>query len=196
MGKIENVRPALLLTAGTESKPVRRSTMSDHTSDLPQAQLPLFDPIEIRLTRGQVALIDPVDSDLAALKWCALKSRLGFYAVRQSYYLHRAIMERILGRSLAQGEEVDHINGNKLDNRRDNLRIATPTQNRWNSPRRSDNRSGFKGVCWHKQRQAWRATFGIKRKYIHLGYFDTPEEAHAAYLAAARQYAGEFTRDK
>ncbi|MDT9719147.1 HNH endonuclease [Paenibacillus sp. ClWae2A] len=88
---------------------------------------------------------------------------------------------------------VDHINHDTLDNRRSNLRIATKAQNSQNregAP--DDNTSGLKGVSWHKRDKRWRAFIGINRKYKHLGYFNSKEEAAAAYNRAASFYFGEF----
>lgn len=170
-------------------------------------QLPLFDPIQITLTRGQVALVDPIDSDLAQFKWNAGRAFVkgkyyGFYAVRampigvkpRSQSLHRVVMERVIGRPLTSNEFVDHINGNSLDDTRANLRIATRSQNAFNSRRPITNKSGYKGVYWHKDNKIWAAKIKVNQKLIHLGYFHDPEEAHAAYLAAAQKYAGEFAR--
>ena len=89
---------------------------------------------------------------------------------------------------------IDHINGNPSDNRWCNLREATPTQNVANAKRRKDNTSGFKGVCWYRKTKKWKAEIMISQKHIHLGYFDTPELAHQAYVDAAIKYFGEFAR--
>lgn len=91
-------------------------------------------------------------------------------------------------------EDVDHINGVRDDNRIANLRIATRSQNLWNSRRHFDNSSGFKGVSFDKNRRQWQAHICVAGKVIHLGRFSTPEEAHAAYLAAALKYFGDFAR--
>lgn len=98
----------------------------------------------------------------------------------------------ILG--LAPGERGDHINGNTLDNRRANLRRATVTQNNMNRRMRKDNASGFKGVGFHKQKQRWTAEIMANGKRYKLGYFRSPEDAHAAYCEAAKRLHGEFAR--
>lgn len=87
---------------------------------------------------------------------------------------------------------VDHRNMNGLDCRRENLRAATKSQNTRNSRLRRNNRSGFKGVT--ETSKGWRAQCRFDGRNHHLGYFDTPEEAHAAYFAAACEHAGEFAR--
>lgn len=89
--------------------------------------------------------------------------------------------------------QVDHINGVRADNRFANLREATPGQNTQNVGRRSTNTSGYKGVSPHKGR--WHARIVVNYQTIPLGYFSTPEEAHAAYCAAAKKYHGDFANN-
>jgi hypothetical protein len=102
--------------------------------------------------------------------------------------LHRQLM------GLARGDkrEVDHINGNKLDNRIENLRICTRAENQRNVRMIRSNKSGFKGVAKHQKSERWRAQIQVNKKQIFLGIFDTPEEASAAYVEAAMKYFGQF----
>jgi hypothetical protein len=90
------------------------------------------------------------------------------------------------------GEIIDHINHDTLDNRRQNLRKCTGTQNKTNSKIYRNNKSGFKGVHWHKRDGTWGASIGYNGKQIHIGYFATLEEAARAYNETARQLHGEF----
>jgi HNH endonuclease/AP2 domain len=106
--------------------------------------------------------------------------------------LHRIIMERMVGRKLSRQETVDHINGDRKDNRRDNLRIATQSQNCANKKKLKSNTSGYKGV--HLYRGKWKSSIRANGKQIYLGSFSTPEQAHEAYKAAAIKYYGEFAR--
>lgn len=85
-------------------------------------------------------------------------------------------------------DEIDHINGVKDDNRLSNLRLATHKQNKRNTKRQKNNTSGVTGVRYHKRRKKWVAEIRVNGKNIHLGYFDTLEEAMAARLAALRFY--------
>lgn len=90
--------------------------------------------------------------------------------------------------------EIDHANRDGTDNRLCNLREATRSQNIANTKRRSSNISGFKGVSWSKNAGRWVAFIRIGGRSKYLGYFDTPESAHAAYVAAAKCSFGEFAR--
>lgn len=91
-------------------------------------------------------------------------------------------------------EELDHKDKIRHHNWIDNLRPATHGQNSANTNVRAHNKSGVKGVNWDSDRQLWRARITKDRKGITLGRFPTPEEAHAAYVAAADRLFGEFAR--
>lgn len=165
------------------------------------------DAIEIQLTQGQVAIVEAADSDVTNVKWRASfdpsYGNGGRYKVirtdrtakpRRTIYLHRVVMEHALGRSLTQGEQVDHVNGDTLDNRRSNLRVVTQAENQQNRGKRYSNKSGYKGVSWHEQRRKWAASIKVNKERLFLGLHDTPEAAYAAYCEAARKYHGEFAR--
>jgi hypothetical protein len=101
----------------------------------------------------------------------------------------------MLGRPLARGELADHIDNDGLNNRRDNLRLATRTQNAGNSRTWVNNSSGYKGVYFYKATGKYAAHIKDGPKQRTIGYFDTPEDAHIAYLEAAKRYFGEFAND-
>jgi hypothetical protein len=90
--------------------------------------------------------------------------------------------------------EIDHINLDRGDNRWVNLRAADKRGNACNTGIRADNKSGFKGVCWDKDRRKWRADIKLPHIRKHLGLFADPAVAHAAYAQAAKKFFGEFGR--
>ncbi len=85
---------------------------------------------------------------------------------------------------------VDHINGDKLDNRRSNLRLANNTENQWNSKKSTRNKSGYKGVLWHKLHKKWMVS--IQRDCV--GYYDDLEVAAWFYNKHAKERFGDFAR--
>jgi hypothetical protein len=94
-------------------------------------------------------------------------------------------------RDYSDGYVIDHINRNGLDNRRANLRLATVAQNAWNSKKRNSH-SGYKGVCYDKVKQRWRAAIVNHGRRIHLGYFEDKIAAAKAYDEVAKKYCGQF----
>ena len=89
---------------------------------------------------------------------------------------------------------IDHEDLDGSNNRWRNLRVATQSQNRCNTLKPLKNNSGFKGVSWYKRTNSWRAQIGIGGRKIALGFFDTPEAAHAAYCKAAAIHHKDFAR--
>lgn len=100
--------------------------------------------------------------------------------------LHRLIM------NAPDDMQVDHINGDKTDNRKRNLRICSASENMQNMMKCSKNTSGYKGVSWRKAYDKWEAQIGVGKKKIHLGYFESKTEAASAYDRAALLYHKEF----
>lgn len=85
--------------------------------------------------------------------------------------------------------QIDHINGDKLDNRFSNLRPCNTSENSQNILKpRADCKSGYKGVAWRQRNKKFHATIRVKGRGIHLGYFDTAEDAHKAYLEAKYEH--------
>lgn len=118
--------------------------------------------------------------------YCRIQIRGGqFLAHRLAwFYVHGVWPDRY----------IDHANGNPGDNRISNIREATPTQNRLNSKRQSNNTSGFKGVSWNDNAGLWHCRAIVDGKRIHIGYFADPSKAHEAYLAAAVSSNPQFVR--
>lgn len=151
---------------------------------------------EIPLSQGKVAIIDDADLPLVApFKWyCnygyAVRSILDCGKHRQ-VRMHRVIM------NAPDGMEVDHINGDRLDNRRANLRLCSRADNLKNKAvckKHAEIASRFKGVSWHKSSRKWRARIKLDKIYRSLGYFTDETEAALAYDTAARELFGEFAR--
>lgn len=109
---------------------------------------------------------------------------------RNSMKLHKLIMECL------DNMTIDHINRNRLDNRKENLRFCTHQQNMMNLSVRIDNSSGVTGVCWHKKSNKWRAQIKLNKKTKHLGYYDNIEDAIQARRQAEIDYFGEFAPTK
>ena len=89
---------------------------------------------------------------------------------------------------------IDHIDGDGLNNRWENLREATASQNAYNQKVRSDNTSGVKGVSYDKKRDLWYVYIDVNKKRKHLGRYETKDEAVAARLVAEKAYHGEYAR--
>lgn len=152
---------------------------------------------EIPLTQGKVALVDDDDFEwLNQSKWLAKTSFGLWYAVNRTTVAGKptvVLMHRLIT-SAPIGMEVDHIDGDGLNNTRRNLRIVTRNQNRFNLRLRADNKSGYKGVFCDKRTGRWCAHIGFYGQRKNLGYFATPEEAARAYDIAACELFGEYAR--
>jgi hypothetical protein len=147
---------------------------------------------QIPLSQGTFALVD--DDTYAQLKpheWFLSGPgyAVGFVPVNGKFtltYMHRLVLK-------AKPEQlVDHINGDPLDNRRCNLRFATPQQNGQNKQLNSLSQTQLKGVGWHKRRCKYHARIQLQGLRYHLGFFDDPQEAALAYDYAARRLFGPF----
>jgi hypothetical protein len=149
----------------------------------------------VTLTKGHTAVIDAVDVPLVkGLYWCAKVEGNTAYAARndRSNGKNRMVrMHRVL-LDAPDNMEVDHIDGDGLNNRRSNLRLATHTDNMRNRRTQKNNQSGIKGVS--RSRRSWIAQIRVNGKNRYLGTFPTAESAHAAYAAAAKELHGKFAR--
>lgn len=152
--------------------------------------------VEIPLSKEKVALISPEDAErVLAFKWCYHGE--GYAARGVHFYVDGKRHTRIilLHRFIANapdGYDVDHRDGNGLDCRRHNLRVATRVQNIANSGPRAGKSSQYKGVQFIKKTGRWRATIGKEGRTIYLGMFDCESDAALAYDAAAFAAWGEF----
>ena len=150
----------------------------------------------IPLTQGYEAIIDAADVPLVDGRvWFALVDGKNVYAgrrgprpARKTIWMHRVIA------GTPDGFETDHRDGNGLNNRQENLRTATPSQNRCNQKLLDRNTSGMKGVSPHKASGKFQASISINKKQRHLGLFLTKEDAAAAYAEASAELHGAFGR--
>lgn len=150
--------------------------------------------MQISLANGGFAEID--ESDLAlvsAHRWTFSVHRCGIRYARTKIDGKVVLMHRlILG--CDESLEVDHRDGNGLNNRRTNLRPCTHQQNIANRRKLAPATSAFKGVFWETRRGAWCANIRVQGRKKHLGYFEEETEAARAYDVAAKQGFGEFAR--
>jgi hypothetical protein len=149
---------------------------------------------EILLRNGMTAIVDDEDFDWLS-QWVWTSTGNGGYVRRQVrngltcvvVVMHRLVIDA------PDGTEVDHINGNKLDNRRCNLRLATSSENHCNRAKYVGTYSSqFKGVSWHSASRLWRAQIKVNRRAMHIGYFRTEVDAAIAYNEAAQKHHGAF----
>lgn len=158
------------------------------------------DVTKIKLTQGQWAVIDTADiPSVQAHRWHAVwaPTAHGFYAgsnIRKCNGTQKSIKMHQLILPLENTLQVDRINGDGLDNRKINLRPATPTQNQYNRGRQRNNTSGFTGVSFKKSCSKWQARITLNGKLLFLGYFDSPRAAYSAYRKSAEKYHGEFAK--
>ena len=157
----------------------------------PAAPAPARIPLGGKRAAGKVALVDAADLPLVAPYRWSLHST----GYAQTSFTHPdgsrtcILMQQLI---LPDAPEVNYKNRNKLDNRRDNLRPATHSENRANSKMRTDNESGYIGVCWDQARQRWRAELQVGLKRLYLGRHKTAEEAARVRDDAAKKHFKEF----
>ncbi|AYH33246.1 HNH endonuclease [Pectobacterium parmentieri] len=163
---------------------------------------------ELNLTKEQINNILLYDTKTGVFKWKVDRSNKvkagsiagtagsnGYCRIKingRLYQAHRIAWVMIHGET--PPKEIDHINGNKLDNRACNLRAATRAGNCQNTSIRKDNSSGARGVSWNKRNKRWRARCNFNNKEHLIGNFTSKEEAIEAYAAFARNTFGEFYR--
>lgn len=165
----------------------------------------------ITSSRGVSSTVSDEDWDyLSQFKWCQHKK--GYFCVSsrvegaKGQRMHRMVACRM---GIDTSSQIDHIDGDKTNNQRSNLRSADNGQNRANSKRNINNKSGFKGVHLRKPKVSsgrrktrcdksdiprWVSQINVNGEKIHLGYFASREEAAAKYAEAAAHYFGEFAK--
>ena len=142
---------------------------------------------EVKLSNGMTTLIDEEDFDKASeLKWLCNNYGYAASTTKPKVLLHRLIMNP------PKDKQIDHINHNRIDNRKSNLRICTNMENHRNTLKHKTNTSGYKGVSWNKYSGKWEARIRVNKRKLSLGYFTDLIEAAEAYDVAATLYFGEF----
>lgn len=160
---------------------------------------------EIILTQGKKAIVDDEDFEfLNQYDWCvamAREKRWGYKAVKGFTYSKNGKkqtqmiqMHRIIMLSPPDIFDVDHIDGNSLNNQKSNLRICTHAENMMNIRRRVSSSSRFRGVTFNKQDKRWRARFFLGGKSLLDKKFNKEEEAALIYNEFCKKYHGEFAR--
>ena len=109
------------------------------------------------------------------------------------YYMEHRLAWIACHGPIPHGLTIDHINGNTGDNRISNLRLASDSENSYHRKRRSNNKTGYKGVH-QRENGKYRAYITVEKQKVNLGTFETKEEAYAAYCEAARRFHGDFAR--
>lgn len=160
-----------------------------------RAHLKLIDISTPRYPNTFTQVDDSDYEELVKFRWFITK------VTSRSYYVVRNLVgqtpsrirlhQHILG---VRNRVIDHVDGDALNNQRNNLRLCTVQQNSFNCKKHRRGRSQFKGVGWHKQNQKWRASIKKGELHAHLGYFDCEGCAAIAYDTAARKLFGEFAR--
>ena len=150
----------------------------------------------IPLTHGFYAIVDASDwDDLAVCSWYAFITKNGLVYACSSRHPGKMMHRKILGLEKGDPREGDHIDPSRtLDNRRKNLRIVSDTEQQYNTRRRKDNSSGFKGVSWDKQHKKYVVQIRTNGKNRRVGFTDDPTRGAEMYREAAESERGEYAR--
>lgn len=147
---------------------------------------------KIQLSQNKKSIID--DEDYERLNQWKWSFHNGGYGVRTTWPDNKAVLLHRIVMNCPDNMEVDHINGNKLDNRKENLRVCTARENRLNRKKSKNKTSKYKGVHWNKDNSKWRAKITVNDKSISLGCFITELEAAEAYNKSALTYFGKYAK--
>lgn len=158
----------------------------------------------IALSKGKFAIVDyEMAAALRNISWAAVNTnRQKWYArgqvksgsIYKNLYMHRYIMELSLGRVLDPREEIDHIDGNGLNNQISNLRLASHKENTWNHAKHTEN-SKYLGVRYESRyKTPWRAGMMVDAKFIQLGNFATEEEAAIQRDLGSIKFFGNYAK--
>lgn len=149
----------------------------------------------IPLAGGKHFLVDVGDVDLQYKHWSLSQGYAQAWSSGRPAHIlaHRVILERALGRSLGRSEVPDHINGDRLDNRRSNLRVATYAQNTANASKQSRSKSPYKGVS-RRTENSWAAVIYVDKRKVHIGSYSDALTAAYMHDQFALALRGEYAR--
>jgi len=146
---------------------------------------------KIKLTQGKYTLVDNKDFEsVSKFKWC-YNGGYAMRGIREGKHTRKVYMHRFICNP-EYNLEIDHINRDRLDNRRINLRACTRKENAGNISLAKNNTSGFKGVGWSMEKNKWRSYIETRGKLKHLGYFNNKKVAAKIYNKVAKLYFGKF----
>ncbi len=146
---------------------------------------------KILLTQGKYTLVDDEDYDeLMQWKWCAAYHPSGGWRVHRKYKHSKTVLMSRFIMNAPKGMDVDHRNGNPMDNRRSNLRVCTHQENCQGRRPNKNCLSNYKGVSWFRGK--WRVVIGTNKKQLYLGRFSNEEEAAKVYDTKAKELFGEY----
>lgn len=144
----------------------------------------------IPLQNGQKAICDADDYDLVkGYNW--RQNKFGYIIRRNNKSNNHITLHRLINKTIGN-DYTDHINHDKLDNRKINLRTCNNQQNQHNQKLKITNKSGYKGISWAKKSNKWLVSIKYNNKTINLGYFTCIKKAVEAYNTAAIKYFGEY----
>ena len=150
--------------------------------------------MKIKLKDGTEILIDDEDYELVSqYKWHKVKYQTRYYIQTHVYILGKrntTLLHRVIMKA-KKGQQVDHINHNGFDNRKENLRFCSYKQNQQNR-KQNYGKSPYKGEAWNSKYNKWKAHIGVDNKQIFLGYFGSEIEAAQEYDKKAEELFGEF----
>ncbi len=148
---------------------------------------------QIKLTKGKITKVDLNDFKyLNTIKWHYNHGYVSRTIRLKNNKFKKQLMHRVIMKA-PKSLQVDHINGNTLDNRRINLRLCTKSQNMRNQRISKNNTSGYKGVSWNKRAKKWVSYIRFNSKQYFLGNFKNIKKAARAYNVASKKYHKEFS---
>lgn len=148
--------------------------------------------MDLYTSSGIKFIVSPEDYDsIKSMRWWACKKKYAYYISTTIRKKNKSLHRILTGAKI--GQIVDHINGDTLDNRRENLRLVDASQNNFNQKKKKYG-GPFKGIGWHKRAGKWRARIRAYNQEISLGLYSCPIEAAKAYDEAAKKIHGEYAR--